>query len=107
MRAECTRHSWSSTNPDKECPHCVKANEQLRQLRKDCLTLALRLYGEDDNTFAPETAEVMKRWRPECHKALMSHPLHTTKPAEDGAWTCGKCGFVGFWSGVHCGPGAE
>lgn len=23
-----------------------------------------------------------------------------------GAWKCSKCGFVGFWSGVHCGPGA-
>jgi len=31
---------------------------------KDALTLALRLYGELDNTFAPETLEVMNRYRP-------------------------------------------
>lgn len=25
-----------------------------------------------------------------------------------GAWKCGRCGFVGFWSGgPHCGPGSE
>lgn len=38
------------------------------QLREDCLTLALRLYGEDESTFSPEAYEAMKRWKPECEK---------------------------------------
>jgi hypothetical protein len=40
------------------------------QLAQDALTMALRLYGEDEKTFAPETAEVMKRWRPAVEKYL-------------------------------------
>lgn len=27
-------------------------------------------------------------------------------PGQPGAWRCTQCGFVGFWFGVHCGPGA-
>lgn len=34
------------------------------RLRDDATTMALRLYGESDDTFAPETREVMSRWRP-------------------------------------------
>jgi hypothetical protein len=40
------------------------------QLRHDCLTLAIRLMGEDPATFAPETAEVMDRWRPICKEVF-------------------------------------
>ena len=40
-------------------------------VERDCLTLALRLYGENENTFAPNTREVMSRWRPKC-QALLS-----------------------------------
>jgi hypothetical protein len=40
------------------------------QLRADVITLALRLYGEDATTFAPETAEVMHRWEPQCMALL-------------------------------------
>jgi len=36
---------------------------EVDKLESDCLTLALRLCGEDENTFAPETREVMNRWR--------------------------------------------
>lgn len=32
--------------------------------RSDAMTMALRLYGEKVDTFAPETIEVMNRWRP-------------------------------------------
>ena len=45
--------------------------KDVRQLESDCLTLALRLYGEDPETFAPETAEVMDRWRPRCEAAFL------------------------------------
>ena len=41
-----------------------------RQLERDCMTLALRLYAEDPDTFAPETREVMKRWRPRVRALL-------------------------------------
>lgn len=34
------------------------------KLKSDCMTLVLRLMGEQDNTFAPNTREVMDRWRP-------------------------------------------
>jgi hypothetical protein len=34
------------------------------QIERDLMTLALRLYGVDPSTFAPETAEVMNRYRP-------------------------------------------
>jgi hypothetical protein len=39
-------------------------DDYIKQLEADILTLVGRLYGEDDNSFAPETLEVMKRWRP-------------------------------------------
>jgi len=44
--------------------------DELEQLRQDCMTLALRLLGEDDRTFSPETHEVMTRWRPMCLELL-------------------------------------
>jgi hypothetical protein len=50
----------------------------MNQTEKDCLTLALRLLGEDPATFAPETAEVMDRWRPKCIEVLSGrHPQDT------------------------------
>lgn len=36
--------------------------EELNQLHEDAMTMALRLLGERDDTFAPETREVMNRW---------------------------------------------
>lgn len=51
----------------------------MTQAEKDCLALALRLLGEDPATFAPETAEVMDRWRP---KALAL--LNAAAQQEDG-----------------------
>ena len=40
------------------------------KLEADAMTMALRLYGESDDTFAPETIEVMSRWRPKVEKLL-------------------------------------
>jgi hypothetical protein len=48
----------------------AESREYIKSLEKDCLTMALRLLGEDETTFSPETAEVMKRWRPKCEAAL-------------------------------------
>jgi hypothetical protein len=39
----------------------MKANHD--KLISDAETMAMRLMGEDDSTFSPECAEVMKRWR--------------------------------------------
>ncbi len=47
---------------------------KIEELERDCMTLALRLYGEDDNTFAPETREVMARWRPRAEALLQGKP---------------------------------
>jgi len=44
---------------------------KIAQLESDCLVLALRLYGESPDTFAPETKEVMRRWGPKCSRVLM------------------------------------
>jgi len=49
-------------------PESVIINEII-QLKKDALVMALRLMGEDDETFSPECHEVMKRWKPIALKA--------------------------------------
>ena len=38
------------------------AEQQIKKLESDCMTIALRLYGEIPDSFAPETREVMDRW---------------------------------------------
>ena len=48
--------------------------DKIRELKSDILILVGRLYGEDDNTFAPETYEVMKRWRPVFAKLYLNAP---------------------------------
>lgn len=44
--------------------------EQCEQLKKDALTMALRLMGEEENNMGPECMEVMDRWRPKCRATL-------------------------------------
>ena len=44
--------------------------EGVETLKEDALIMALRLLGEDENSFSPETREVMNRWRPKCLKVL-------------------------------------
>ena len=56
----------------------MKAGQEIErrnseQLERDCMTMALRLYGEDSDTFAPETRECMERWRPRV-EALLREP---------------------------------
>lgn len=46
------------------------AASKIAQLNLDAMTLALRLMGENDDSFAPETREVMKRFRPMCEALL-------------------------------------
>ena len=51
---------------DPGCPYCKaeKLTAERDSINEDAMTTALRLYEEDDDTFSPETYEVMKRWRP-------------------------------------------
>lgn len=44
--------------------------DELNQLRADAMILALRLMGESESSFAPETHEVMTRWRVKCLKLI-------------------------------------
>lgn len=54
------------------------AEMRMRAMEADALTMALRLLGEDENTFSPETAEVMDRWRP-----IALHVLQRAGEARD------------------------
>lgn len=56
----------------------LKSDKEIRQLEADCLTLALRLYSEDPDSFGPETREVMARWTPKI-QALLRNPYATIK----------------------------
>lgn len=42
--------------------------QEVEGLRRDILTLVGRVYGEDESTYAPETAEVMRRWESQWHR---------------------------------------
>ncbi len=48
--------------------------EEIETLKTDALIMALRLLGEDENSFSPETREVMNRWRPKCLKLIKEKP---------------------------------
>jgi len=48
-----------------------ETGREIAKLRRDRLTLALRLEGEDASTFAPETAAVMNAMRGEIAEAYM------------------------------------
>jgi len=51
-------------------PPATRRHMDPYNLYNDCLTLALRLYGEDPDTLSPEAAEVMSRWRPRCERYM-------------------------------------
>ena len=38
-------------------------NKTIENLEKDIIILALRLRGEDPDTFSPEVYDVMSRWK--------------------------------------------
>ena len=44
-----------------------------RELERDAMHMALWLYSQDPDTFAPELREVMERWKPRV-KALLETP---------------------------------
>ena len=58
------------------------------QLYRDALTMATRLYLESDDTFAPETLEVMARWRliVDANLKRAERGLHPTIAASIAPW---------------------
>lgn len=64
----------------RACPLCTyeqgtllkmcSLHTQIDELEADAETLALRLMGESESSFAPETHEVMTRWRVKCLKLI-------------------------------------
>ena len=48
----------------------MKDDKYVEELKQDALIMALRLLGEDENTFGPECREVMDRWRTIVESAL-------------------------------------
>ena len=59
---------WKSLSTEEQLESMTKARDFLQKeatkLRNECSILALRLCGEDEDSFAPETKEVMDKWRP-------------------------------------------
>ncbi len=53
-----------------------RLEEQIIQLKRDAMIMALRLYGENTETFSPETLEVMKRWNNKCLEILENKGEH-------------------------------
>jgi len=42
-------------------------------LEKDAMIMALRLFGENENTFSPECYEVMERWNQKIKDYIVEH----------------------------------
>lgn len=55
--------------------------QRISALEKDCLTLCLRLMGENPDTFTPETREVMERWAPKVRELLDQPESQPSKAA--------------------------
>ena len=61
---------------DELCPYVNPENVLAtftRGLERDCMTLALRMYAMDMN--APETNEVLERWRPRVEALLQNQMI--------------------------------
>ena len=64
------------------CRKDIFPRKERKGLESDCRILALRLCGEDESTFAPETREVMARWKPKV-LGLASHNFLAIKKADN------------------------
>jgi hypothetical protein len=67
---EMERVSILDPNENVSWDEAYELRSQIAQLEEDCMTLALRLIGEDFDTFAPETREVMERWGRKAYELL-------------------------------------
>jgi hypothetical protein len=48
---------------EREDPEDMDMEDRIAELENDIMVLVLRLLGEDESTFAPETQEVMRKWK--------------------------------------------
>lgn len=71
---------WQGAFPTLPCRGPLMT---MTQTEKDCLTLALRLLGEDPETFSPEAAKVMDRWRPVCRDYIQTGVVHDAEEAQN------------------------
>ena len=80
---------------DEKDDHIFECHDRIRELKRDILTLVGRLYDENDNTFAPETHEVMRRWRPIFAKLYLNAASQQAVQADAKKTTgaCSKCGM--------------
>lgn len=60
------------------------------ELIQDILVLVGRLYDENPRTFAPETVEVMNRWRPR-FEAIMKDGSYRCPTCDDRLLNPGRC----------------
>lgn len=60
---------------------------KIAELESDRMTLVLRLYGESEDTFAPETREVMRRCKP-LATALLRGEIADAEPVPDKYRAC-------------------
>ena len=47
-----------------------------QDMEKDILILVLRLIGENPDTFSPEVAEVISRWKSNAHAVLRNEHVY-------------------------------
>jgi hypothetical protein len=48
---------------EREDPEDMDMEDRISELEHDIMVLVLRLIGEDEATFAPETRKVMLKWK--------------------------------------------
>ncbi len=54
-RSECSRHGWSSSNPFKNCPHCNKEDDEIKNLRQERDSLKI-IYKEASDSLSVMSA---------------------------------------------------
>lgn len=62
--AECSGYGRHAAEDEAIAAEIVRRVNAYDRLQADVMTLALRLHFEDDNMNAPETRDVLARWRP-------------------------------------------
>lgn len=67
---EMERNSILDPNENVSWDESYELRSRINELEEDCMTMALRLLGEDFDTFAPETREVMERWGKKAYELL-------------------------------------
>jgi hypothetical protein len=69
---ELENQNFVGSSLDEKDNHIFDCHDKIRELKSDILTLVGRLYSENDDTFAPETHAVMKRWKPAFAKLYLN-----------------------------------